>query len=123
MVKSLNSAIADSILTEEQVTTANWWRKESRRISSPKKRLVASLPLALVPKEEGGLGKKPHPTLRNLYVDGDGSDGVLYTSHGVMTDVPECAKCLDHGFVLAKPPVNRASLGAWDGQLVVCRHQ
>lgn len=121
MVKNLKSAIADSILTEEQVTAANWWRKESRRLS-PKKRRVAFLPLALQPKEEGGQGLTPHPKFNGLYVNGDGSDGILYTSHGVMTDMPECTRCHDHGFVLAKPPLNRASAGAWDGQLVACRH-
>jgi len=121
VIKSLKSAIADSILTEEQVTAANRWRKEVRR-SSPKKRRVAFLPLALTPEEEGGQGLKPSPKINGLYVAGDGSDGILYNSQGMMVDEPECHKCLDHGFVMAKPPISRASAGPWDGQLVVCRH-
>ena len=67
------------------------------------------------------MGLQPHPTLSGLYVRGDGSDGILYTSHGVMTDEPECIKCFDVGFALLKPPMGR-SAGPWDGQLVVCRH-
>ena len=129
---SLNDAISHSKLSEDQITQANRARRDTR-LSQPK-RLMPHLPpalppLALLPKEEGGQGLMPHPTLRNLYVDGSDPDGIVYTSHGVpayydverKTAEPECDKCLDAGFMLMKPPAGR-SAGPWDGQRVVCRH-
>lgn len=76
-----------------------------------------------MPKEEGGQGLQPSLKINGLYVRGDGSDGILYNSQGMMVDEPECHRCLDMGLVMAKPPINRASAGAWDGQLVFCRHK
>ena len=123
MLKRLKSIMADSVLTEEEAAKGLELQKSLPRKKHTAYCAKAEPPLALLSKEEGGQGLQPNPKINGLYVDGDGSSGILYNSQGMRVEEPECHGCLDHGFLLAKPPINRASAGAWDGQLVVCRHK
>ncbi len=81
--------------------------------------LKGCIPLALLPKEEGGQGMTPS-SIPNLYKD---SWGNLCNSQGMMVDVADydCLVCFDAHVIKIDPrDIGRASEGAWHSLRIPC---
>jgi hypothetical protein len=111
MVKSMKSALAASMKTEEEIEAILRSRRASRSFQQPKAKPYK--PLALE------MGLEPHPKIRGLYVNPK-MPGICYNAQGMATDEPECDRCHDAGFVKHSPPTGRPSAGPWDSELVAC---
>ncbi len=80
--------------------------------------MIGSIPLALLPKEEGGQGMTPS-SIWHFYKN---TAGDLCNSQGiVINEMPDCLVCQDAGAIKIKPQdIGRPSDGAWHSIRVFC---
>ncbi len=82
------------------------------------KHLTGCIPLALLPKEDGGQGMTPS-SIPNMYKNDVGD---LCNSQGVVyNELPDCLVCFDAQYITIDPrDIQRASEGAWHRLKIPC---